>query len=181
MSSQAAHRYAKALFELAEEKNRLQQVYLELQDFASLLQKQQMLNTLFYSKDIKIQEKQKTVHALLTGKTSSEFLHFLQVLIQKRREDIFDLVLKTYGGFLDKKLNRVRAKIVSATPLEKSIQDQIEALLGKSLKATILLDVHVDPNVLGGFVLHVQDSILDLSLRRQLDNLAAQLHHAEAQ
>lgn len=180
MSSRAAHRYAKALFELAEEKNLEEQIHTELQDFASLLQKQEMLRTLFYSKDIKFQKKQKTVHALLTGKTSIQFLHFLQVLIQKRREDIFDHVLKTYGVLLDKKLNRVRAKIVSATPLEKSMQDQIAALLGKSLKATVLLDVHVDPNVLGGFVLHVQDSILDLSLRRQLDNLAAQLRHAEA-
>ena len=180
MSIQAAHRYAKALFEIADKKDLVEKIHLELQDFASLLQKQEMLHTLFYSKDIKIQEKQKTVHALLTGKTTIQFLHFLQVLIQKRREGVFNLVVKTYGVLLDKKLNRVRAKIVSAAPLEKSMQDQIATLLGKSLKATVLLDVHVNPDVLGGFVLHVEDSILDLSLRRQLDNLTAQLRHTEA-
>lgn len=179
MSSKAAHRYAKALFELAEEKNLVKQIHDELQTFASQLQKQKNLHTLFYSRDIKIHEKQETVQALLTDKTTIQFLHFLLVLIQKRREDIFTLVVKTYGALLDKKMNRVHAKIVSATPLEKSSIDHIAVLLGKSLNSTVLLDIHVDPDILEGLVLHIEDSILDLSLRRQLGNLAALLRHTE--
>ena len=175
MSVQAAKRYAKALFELAEEKELLEQVASDLHGFASVLEQLQSVRTLFYSIHIKVREKQQLFDSLLKDKSTPYMLNFVKVLFQKRREHLFDQIIKKFDGLYDKKLGRVHAKIISAVPLEETTKETMKAVLAKTLNATILMETLIDPTILGGFILQIEDELLDASLRRKFEMMKASL------
>jgi F-type H+-transporting ATPase subunit delta len=67
------------------------------------------------------------------------------------------------------------ALLISAGPLDPaqvdSIRDRIESITGKS----VILSEHIDKLVIGGFVVKIKDTVIDLSIKTQLDKLRAQL------
>ncbi len=178
MSIQAAKRYAKALFELADDHDTVEKLQTELHGFKELLDDEESLRLIFYSLDIQAHEKQRLFDELLKNKTSSTFINFLKVVFQKHREALFVQMIKEYDALVDKKLNRVHAKIISAIPLDETMRTDVVAALTHSLKATILLDTTVDKNILGGFQLQVEDEVLDASLRRKLVEMKSLLRRS---
>ena len=117
---------------------------------------------------------------LLAGKTPDFFLNFLKVLVQKRRESLFLQIINEYQSLYDMKLNRVRATVVSAIPLDEKTKSHIISILSDAFKATVLLKAEIDPDILGGFVLYMEGNILDASLRRKLEELKMQLRRSDA-
>ena len=176
MSAQAAKRYAKALFELADEKDIVEQIYTDLHDFSSILEQQERVHALFHSIDTQISAKQQIFDDLLKEKSSPYFLNFIKVIFQKRRENLFPQIIKEYDMLYDKMLNRVNAKIISAVALQESTTEKITTALSQTLNSTVILETAVDPHILGGFQLLVQDEILDASLKRKLEDMKALLH-----
>jgi len=176
MSAQAAKRYAKALFEIANEKKLVEHIHATLHEFASILEQQKLVRSLFYSIDVKVREKQQMIDDLLKEKTTPYFINLIKVLFQERRENLFELIIKEYDALYDAKLNRVRAKIVSAVPLDEATKEKTTEKLSKSLKTDVVLETVVDPNILGGFQLQVGDELLDASLRRKFEDMKASLY-----
>ena len=175
MSAQAAKRYAKALFELADEKESIDGIHSELHEFSTLLEKEENIRNLFYSMEIQKSTKQQTFDELMKDKSSPYMLNFLKVVFEKAREQIFSQIIKEFDLMYDHKQNRVRATLVSAVALDDSIVSKVETLLSTSLKKTVFLKTDVDPYLLGGFQLFLDNEILDASLRRKLDDMKAVL------
>ncbi len=180
MSSTAAKRYAKALFEIADEKDLVEKISDDLQAFSSMLKQQELLRSLFFSVDVQAPTKQHLLQELLARKTPPFFLNFLKVLVQKLRESLFQQIIKEYHSLYDKKLNRVSATVVTAIPLKETTKSHIISILSDAFKATVLLESRIDADILGGFVLYMEGNILDASLRRKLEELKMQLHRSDA-
>jgi ATP synthase F1 delta subunit len=96
---------------------------------------------------------------------------FLDVLVQSRRTSLIPLIAKSYKKKLQHQRGVVDALVTTALPLDETelndIQRRLESMLNKKVK----LETRVDRSILGGFVVRVENSLLDMSLKTKLENM----------
>jgi F-type H+-transporting ATPase subunit delta len=107
---------------------------------------------------------------------SELFRGLIGVLARNNRLYLLPEVASAYRQLLDTRAGRVRVKVASAVPLS----DAQTAALTANLKALLghqepFLDVRVDPDLLGGLVVQVGDSVIDTSVRSRLQSLRSLL------
>ena len=170
-----ARRYARALFELAQENNTLESIHSELHAFKKLLDETPELQHFFLSPEIGRQGKIEFIDSKLQDQFSTLFINFLFVLIRKGRQGIFPEIVSEFDRLYDKYHNRIRASAVTVRPLKQEELEQLRAQLVKQYKATFDIENFVDPEILGGLILKIDGRVIDASLRNQLEKLRENL------
>lgn len=167
-------RYAKALFEIASEKNLLKQTEKELELVEKVLTGSPELWKWLHHPSTN-QEQQKKIVANSFQSISPYIQNFLFVLIDKKRLSHLSGILKSYRSLMDEALGVVKAKVTSAFPLTKEEKEKIvhafEPIVGKKL----ILEEKVDSDLLGGAVVQIGDRLFDGSLRTKLDRFREKL------
>jgi F-type H+-transporting ATPase subunit delta len=109
--------------------------------------------------------------AALPGQASELLRGLLAVLARNGRLDLVRGVAASYRQLLDDRAGRVRVKVASATELTDEQRAALTAHLAGMLKQEPVLDVRVDPDLLGGMVVQVGDRVFDTSVRTRLSTL----------
>lgn len=169
--SQAARRYAKALFELAIKED-VAAVEKDLVAFDDVVKKNNDLTTLMNSPAISRESKEKALVAVLEKMGSHKLTqHFIAILARNNRLPLIHVVV---SAFLDKLMahrGEIVAEVTSAFPLQgeqlTSISKTLTQVLGKNVK----VQVTVDKKVLGGLMIKIGSLVLDNSLKSKLDRL----------
>jgi len=170
-----ARRYAKALFELAEERNSIESIARELETFQKLLAENTELRNFFLSPEAGKEQKVKFVQDNFKGQFSTLFINFLHLLIEKGRQNIIDEIVGEFGKRYDRYQNKVRASAITAIPMPEAEMQALSELLSKRFQANFEIENRVDPDILGGVVLQIDGKVLDGSIRNQLRRLRAQM------
>jgi F-type H+-transporting ATPase subunit delta len=171
----AVSTYAEALFEAARERDELEGVLEELQEFTTALEESEELRLFFYGGQIPEREKRRAIDALTEGMTLST-RNFLKVLTDNGREEILDEVLLRYEGLVKEHLGRVEVEVTTAVELTEDEVDRIRERLGRSLEGReVILQTSVDPNILGGAVFRFGGSMIDGSVRGRLASLREEM------
>jgi len=171
-----ARRYAKALFGLAVDADRVEAwatALLSLQqviDGSSDLQ--DVLSNPVYSKEQRRAIVEKLAAALSLDAAPRDLLF---LLADRSRLSYLPAIVTTFRDLADAHLGRLRAKVTSAVKLEDSQAQAIADQLSQATKAKVLLDRAVDPAILGGVVAQVGSLVYDGSVRTQLEDLRQQL------
>ena len=172
MSAGVAGRYASALFELAHEQNRLDEVDRDLGKFQSLLDQSDDLSRLVKSPAFAAEEQQRALGAVMDwagiGATTG---NFLKVVTRNRRLFAAEDMIKTFRGLLARHRGEVAAEVKSAVALSSEQMAALKAKLKSSFGKDVRLDAHVDPSLLGGLVIKIGSRMFDSSLRTKLANL----------
>ena len=173
--NRVAKRYAKAIFELASEKNILNTVEKDFVFLSKLIAESPALNQLLANPLI-IEEKKITVLKQVIGqKINTLTFDFLQLLAAKRRLKILPAVLENFRQMMLEHRNIVEGELISAVELDQkqiaAIKSQLEQSLGKNVELRSI----IQPEIIGGFVVRVQDVVIDNSIRLQLDKLREKL------
>jgi F-type H+-transporting ATPase subunit delta len=166
--SVAANRYAKALLDVLYPAN-AEVGREQLMKFSSLLSSQAQMRQLFENPTIAA-ERRKEVFKGIADSLSYEthVRNFLNLLIERNRLDLLDDIIGAYQKLLDEKLGIVRAHVTSASPLDSDQQRDIAARLEQATGKHVLIDLSVDPALIGGVVARVGSTIYDGSIRQQL-------------
>lgn len=175
-ASVLARRYAKALFELALERDILEVVSKELVAFQQLLATNDRLRYFFESPEAGRSAKRALIEKNFQDHFSALFVNFLYVLLEKRRHSLLDHIAKEFARLSDKHQNLVRASTISAVPLSKQDLENIKKVLGKHYQATFEIENYVDPRILGGIILKVEGRVMDGSILTQLENMKASIN-----
>jgi F-type H+-transporting ATPase subunit delta len=172
----AARRYARALFGLAVEENRLDPVRREITALAELLEESPELRNVIYRPLHPLKERQAALEAVMArlqaGPTVRRFCAFL---LQQRRMHEFPEVRVELERLANEAAGRVEAEITSAGPLGDAQLERLRGALAARTERDVQLKVAVDPTLLGGVVAKVGDLVFDGSLRTQLAQLRANL------
>ncbi len=172
-----ARRYAQALYEAAEEAGRVEQVDADVAAIQAGLDASRELRRFFGSPVISREKKRAVVEKLFGGRVEPVTLRFLQLLVEKRREALFPTVVKAYGALRDERLGIVEAKARTAQPLtddeERALAQALEKMTGRRIR----MDVAQAPELIGGVVIRVGDTVYDGSVRHQLESLRERLEH----
>ncbi len=175
MATQAAKRYARAVFQLAEQENRADAVCTDLLSIGALLEQSADLARFIGNLVIPTEKRTQTLTALFGGKVDALTLRFLLFLESKRRLVALPEIIEHVGKLYDEKLGVLNVEITSATQLEPgqfaAIGQKLEQKFNKKIKATAALD----PKLLGGFIVQVGGTIYDYSIETQLQSLGKKL------
>lgn len=172
-----ARRYAQALLQEAQNHENVDQVDEDVDLIRDSLDDSRELLLVFESPVIPHGKKEAIVIELFKERLQPVTMHFLQLLIEKKREDLFPAVVRAYGELRDKQLGIVEVRVRSAAPLGDAETKRLETVLEEKTGQRIRLILDVDPELIGGLVVRIGDTVYDSSVRHQLSVLREQLEH----
>lgn len=172
---QVASVYAKAILGAAETAGQADAAVEELNAVAAVLEQYPKLEDVFGSALIDHEEKCQVLDRVFGKKVSPLVLDSLKVLSRKGRLDIVRAVAQQTSALFDELRGRVRVELQTATPLENGQSQSLTATLRTLLGGEPLVEPSVDPDLIGGVVLRVGDTVYDGSLARQLNQVRDQM------
>ena len=169
--SRIAIRYSKALFELALEKKQLSEIESDL----LLIDEQITKNDEFqkYLLNPLVPAKSKTELLKKTFKDSicTLTMNFLVLTSSKKRSEFIKEIIEKFEVLALEHNEIISAQVYSAVPLKSDQTDAIRNSLEKKTGKKVQLEEITEVSLLGGFIIKIRDSVLDYSLKRQLERL----------
>jgi F-type H+-transporting ATPase subunit delta len=169
--------YARSLFEVAQEQDKLDEVRDQIGQFADALSESRDLQTFFFSPYFSTEEKKQGLTKALVG-AEDIVANFLAVLIENHRMPALFRIRRTLDRMWQEVNQLLPVQITSAVELEDTVARQIGEEIGRQTGRKVELSSNVDPDVLGGIVVRVGNSILDASIRTRLERLRKQVARA---
>jgi ATP synthase F1 delta subunit len=166
--------YSRSLFEVATERDKTDVVREQLGQFADALDASRELQTFFFSPYFSTEEKKDGLDTAVTG-ADETIVNFLKLLLDNHRMPVVFRVRREYDRLWDEAHQLLPVEITSAIELDPAVAERIGEEIGRQTGRTVELTSTVDPDVIGGIVLRVGNSILDASIRTRLENLRKQV------
>lgn len=175
LNTAVARRYAQALFSLAQEKAMMDQVESDLGIIMQRLADNANIRRVVEHQDIAPERKVALVQQVFGGTVSPLTLNFVCVVVSKRREDHLREMYKQYVELANDQRGVLEAEVRSAVAMSPEQIDALASRLGNRLGKTLRLQAKVEPELMGGIVVRVGDTLLDGSVRTRLKRLRERL------
>lgn len=173
-SGNAGRRYAQAIFSLAREQNKLEQWDADLANMDEAFKQDNLRNFLDNPKttrDAKIH----FIREVLASRISPEALNLVLILIRRERQSAVSSVFQEYTKLWNKLRGIEIAEVTTAISVgpaeEEAIRSRLSAITGKQ----ITVQMKVDPEIVGGLIARIGDTLIDGSVLTRLQNLRKQL------
>ena len=173
--SRVAGRYSKALFAAALEKNKLDVVTADLNSVSGIIDQSIEFKNMIYNPLIPVIKKTAVIKKIFEGSIDQLTLDFLILVCGKKRSDLLPEIIADFNIRILEYKGVLAGQIISSHPLSaeqvKDIHDKIAAQSGQEVQ----LSQEVDENLVGGFIVRIKDTVIDLSVRNQLLKLRNKL------
>ena len=169
--------YARSLFEVAREQDKLDVVRDQIGQFADALGESRELAVFFFSPYFSTEEKKQGLDKALDG-AEDIVRNFLAVLIENHRMPALFRIRREYDRLWREVNQLLPVQITSAVELDEAVTSRIGEEIGRQTGRKVQLSSTVDPDVLGGIIVRVGNSILDASIRTRLERLRKQVARA---
>jgi len=166
--------YARALFEVAREHGKLDLLREQLGQFTDALDVNRELTTFFFSPYFSTEEKQDGLRRVLVD-ADENLINFVNLLIENHRMPVIFRIRQEYERLWEEENRLLPVEITSAIALDQAMTDNLGRTIGERANRKVQLAARVDPNILGGIVVRVGNSILDASIRNRLEQLRRQV------
>lgn len=171
INKKVARKYTLALYEIAAEQKSLDKVKEDFAGIKKTIETSNDLRTFLQTPIISYHKKELTIKALFEGKVSAITLKFLELLCQKGREMFLLDICIDFADLLNEKRGVSIAKVKTAIEItdteKKALSKKLEGYTGQKIEA----DFTVDASIKGGFIAQINDTIIDASIKRQLEML----------
>lgn len=169
--SKLAVRYAKAFFELAKEKGQLDELRHDMGQIRKLCDENADFKMMIESPVIKTSLKMKLMDAVLEGKVSKLTQNFIRLITHNKRESNLVSICRNFVSLYNRDKGIRTVVLTSAVPLSDSLVDKIRSLLEQELNSPVELSRKVEPGLIGGFVLRIDDKQVDTSISARLKRI----------
>jgi F-type H+-transporting ATPase subunit delta len=169
--------YARSLFEVAKEREVLDEVHDQLGEFADALNSNRDLAVFFFSPYFSTEEKEDGLRRAVDG-AEPIFMNFLQALIERHRMPVIFRIRARFEELWDDENQLLPVQVTSSVELDKDTVSSIGERIGEQTGRKVELSAKVDPEILGGIVLRVGNFVLDASIRNRLNQLRKQVARA---
>jgi F-type H+-transporting ATPase subunit delta len=166
--------YARSLFEVAKEQDKLDVVRDQLGAFADALNETRELAVFFFSPYFSTQEKEDGLERAVTD-ADPVVLNFLKLLIEKHRTPVVFRIRAEYDRLWENENKLLPVEITSAIELDEDIVKQLGDRISEQTGRKVELSSRVEPDILGGIVVQVGNAVLDASVRNRLEQLRKQV------
>ncbi|CAJ1000932.1 MULTISPECIES: F0F1 ATP synthase subunit delta [Bacillales] len=174
MSGAVSKRYARALFEVASERGKLDQIEADLKAVVEAIEQNADLSKILLHPHIARAAKKSLADDLFKRHVSEETHNFLNVLIDNGREGQLLEVYRSFVRMANEARGIAEATVTSAKPLSDEEQAELAEKLGQKLNKKLRVQTVVDPSILGGIVIKIGDRLYDGSIKTKLEHFAHQ-------
>ncbi len=168
-SNETSERYARALFELANENSELIEIEKNLNDFLSFYNSSEEFENFIKDPTQTPANQQNVINILCKNlKFSKNLKNFLFLLIEKRRIFFVKKIIKDFFILCSKKKGEMSASLISSKNLSQEELDRISMDFSNSMSSTIKFDYSVDESLIGGLKIQIGSFMIDTSIKDKL-------------
>jgi ATP synthase F1 delta subunit len=169
--------YAEALFEVAKERGKLDEIREQLGQLVDALERDRDLQVFFFSPYFSSAEKREGLQRAISG-AEPELINFCELLIDKHRMPVVFRLRAMFDDLWAEENKLLEVTLTSAVELEPGVVKRVGGEIERQTGRRIELQSAVDEEILGGLVLRVGNMVLDASLRNKLEKLRRQVAQA---
>jgi F-type H+-transporting ATPase subunit delta len=169
--------YARALYEVAQDQDKLDEIHEQLGAFADAVGENIDLARFFFSPYFSTEDKKDALHKAVEG-ADDAVMNFLEALIERHRMPVIFRIRDRFHELWEEERKLLPVEITSAVELDEKTVQEIGETIGKQVERKVELSSRVDPEILGGVVLRVGNFVLDASIRHRLEQLRKQVTQA---
>jgi ATP synthase F1 delta subunit len=166
--------YARALFEVGQDRGDLDGVREQIAQFADALEAERGLQTFFFSPYFSTEEKKDGLRKAVDG-ADDAVINFLELLIEKHRMPAIFRIRRELDRLWREENKMLPVQLTSAIELDRETVANLGRTIGERTGRKVDVTATVNPDILGGIVLRVGNSILDASIRNRLESLRKQV------
>ena len=172
--SQISVRYAKALFQSASEQQQLDGVYNDMGVLASTCKLEEFQYMLALP-TLQPSQKIKMCASIFEKELTKISISMINLVIRNKRETYLPGIARFFMDLYRKEKGVRTATLVTAQAVDEKAMDGISKLIKKAYKAEVELTASVDRDMIGGFVLTIEDKRYDASVANNLRKIKKQL------
>ena len=175
LNIQLARKYGTAIFEIANEDNKLEEYGRELADVSQALFAQAELKDFLTNPQIQPEDKKQVLLRLLKDQVSPMMMNFLLLLVDKRRIVLLEAINDCYQELSNKAQGIIVADVITAYELKAELRSRLSSKLESVTGKKVQLRTHQDQSIIGGVVVKIGDTRIDGSVIGRLQALKAEL------
>jgi F-type H+-transporting ATPase subunit delta len=175
---EVAEVYARALFQVACDQDKLDEIHDQLGQFTDAVDENRDLAEFFFSPEFSSEEKKAALARAVEG-AEPAFYNFLEALIERHRMPVIFRVRTRFHELWEDERNLLDVDVTTAVQMDEEAVQSIGRRVQEQTGRTVELSSRVDPDILGGIVLRVGNMILDASIRHRLEQLRKQVAAAQ--
>jgi len=169
--------YARSLFEVAKERGSLDELREQLSQFVDALEASRDFQVFLFSPYFSTAEKKEGLGRAVID-ADPTFVNFLEALVERHRMPAIFRIRARYEDLWKDENRLLPVQVTSAIALDEQTVANIGERIGEQTGRKVELSSTVDPDILGGIVLRVGNSVLDASIRNRLNQLRKQVARA---
>ncbi len=169
--SKISKRYAKALFGFSQEQNNLELIKQDMDYIHELCNVSKDFVGMLESPVIKVHKKMEIIAAILKDEVSETTMKFLALISKSRREKIIPNLSEEFILMYNEFIGLKKVDLYSAVELPSSLKNKIMKVLAEQTDKRIELTQNIQEDLIGGFVLKMDDMLFDASLKNQLSKI----------
>ncbi|MFD1471499.1 ATP synthase F1 subunit delta [Companilactobacillus mishanensis] len=168
---QVGKRYSKALYEVAEEQNNVDEVLEDLKALKTVYTENPSLSFALAGRSLSRIEKAKILDAL-KSQFGPLMQDFLSMLFERNRLDCVDEIADAFIAKYDEDNGIVEVSVTSTIALDSEQEDKLKDVVKKrfSVKEVNLTKI-VDPSIIGGVIIRVGDQVIDGSILKKYTDI----------
>lgn len=171
--------YAETLLELAVRAEAVEEYTRWIDEIAAFHRSEPDFRRFLETPRIGLEEKKAALRRALGEEAPEDFVRFLLVVLDKRRQGLLGRIGQSFHDLLDEREGRVHATVTLAREPDEELRELIETGLERSTGRDVVPHFRTDEDVVGGVVVRVGDTVMDGSLRRRLSDLKRELLASE--
>ena len=175
LNIQLARKYGTAIFEIANEDNKLEEYGRELADVSQALFAQAELKDFLTNPQIQPEDKKQVLLRLLKDQVSPMMMNFLLLLVDKRRIVLLEAINDCYQELSNMAQGIIVADVTTAYELKAELRSRLSSKLESVTGKKVQLRTHQDQSIIGGVVVKIGDTRIDGSVIGRLQALKAEL------
>lgn len=169
-----AGRYASALFDLAKDENKIDEVEKDLGAFQALFNESDDLARMVRSPVISSDDQSRALVAVLEKAGAGALTtNFFKLIAKNRRLFAAEDMARAFKALAARHRGEVTAEVASAHVLSDDQVAELKSVLKASVGKDVTLSTKVDPSLLGGLVVKIGSRMIDSSLKTKLANMKA--------
>lgn len=172
--SKISVRYARALFESALEKKMLDTVYNDMLLISEVSASNEMKD-LLKNPVIRASKKYEILNVVLGKNVSGLTMDLIGIVVKNGREKYIPAITRAFINDTLKHKGITVAVLTTAVTIDNRIREQIKGLISGISGTKVELKEVIDREIIGGFILRIDDSYLDASIRNKLNRIEKEL------
>ena len=170
-----AKNYANAVLNIAKSQKTEKKIFEQLINVSKIINSSEDLKLFMENPLISSGDKKDVIFKVFGKNFDLQIINLLNILADNKRLELFDTVLYCYEDLYEKEENISKVTIISAVEMNEATKLRLENVLSKKLNAKIMPEYKIKSDIIGGLVINIKDTIIDLSLKEKIKKMEKQL------